>query len=149
MVLQSYYILHGWMKFFITFDVIYLHKVKSSLDVSKISSSHWIFYMKSDSSGDIHLAHIEKKNQISRASNLSTHRRFVLVWAGLARAVGWKTMAMRWSVRGSRNLVFFLNVCQMDVSIRIWLHVKYLNTCVNFFGISIVHSRYAVCVNNN
>ena len=29
-----------------------------------------IFNMKSDSSEDIHLAHIEKKNQISRASSL-------------------------------------------------------------------------------
>ena len=66
-----------------------------ALDVSKISSSHWIFNMKSDSGGDIHLAHIWKKNQNSRAYNLWTHRRFVLVWAGLARAVGWKTMAMR------------------------------------------------------
>ena len=66
-----------------------------SLDVSKISSCHWIFNMKSDSDGDIHLAHIEKKNQISRASSLWADRRFVLVWAGLARAVGWKTMAIR------------------------------------------------------
>ena len=65
------------------------------LDVSKISSCHWIFNMKSDSDGDIHLAHIEKKNQISRASSLWADRRFVLVWAGLARAVGWKTMAIR------------------------------------------------------
>ena len=40
----------------------------------KIYTYVQIFNMKSDSSGDIHLAHIEKKNQISRASNLWTHR---------------------------------------------------------------------------
>ena len=43
------------------------------------------FNMKSDSNGDIHLAHIEPKiRSLEPLTYLSTDRRFVLVWAGLA-----------------------------------------------------------------
>ena len=80
-------------------------RIGSLLDVSRIYLCHWIFNMKSFQWRHPFGTHWAK-NQISRASNLSTDRRFVLVWVGLARAVGWKTMAIRWSVRGSGGLIF-------------------------------------------
>ena len=51
------------------------------LDVSRISSCHWIFNMKSDSNGDIHLAHIEPK---IRSLEPLTYQLIVdLFWCGL------------------------------------------------------------------
>ena len=47
--------------------------------------------------------------------------RLVLLLAGLAQAVGWKTMVIRYKVRGCWGLIWGLNVCQMGVFFGKWL----------------------------
>ena len=67
--------------------------------------------------------------------NWSSGRRFVLVQAGLAWAVGWKTMASQWSVKRWKYF-FSLYVCQMNVFFGFWVMVKCLNIWKKFFATS-------------
>ena len=101
--------------FFLSCDLLYVYNLHTTY-VDCFYDMHYIctflfwikcrIFLKWFSNEDIHLAPHWAPKHHSTTPNFVADCRFVLVLAGLAQAIGWKTMAIRYNVLGCGGLIW-------------------------------------------